>query len=371
MTDELGIKKTNRVCHEKRTFEVCAQETYCFGRKSNGQAGYSAYSTAGRLCCCLYDGPYVQSMYNNVRLDTGDRYVDVWFPPADEKLIVQQLYNKAIRPVADHLLNLWEADDLPRGVKSFSVYADKLGSRWEGFRSSLRTCVTKAARLHLAAQFGILPLVRDISASIAYMKRLKHDVSRLQREAPKTISTIVGGYFQWNLPADSNDPSWGTRSFQGRETLLPTRRYVLTFKPKVVAKSDFFANLDNLCSRFGSGGPAEFAWERIPFSFVVDWFLDTSSLWQSIDELLQAYPITTINLSRSEKYSWALDFLRDVRRSDTYTSVQSYRAGIASYQKYARIGLTRDPLHVVLRDRIGKKEMVIATSLLLHLSSKT
>lgn len=132
-----------------------------------------------------------------------------------------------------------------------------------------------------------------------------------------------------------------------------------------------FSQLEYAMRRFGVSGPASFVWERIPFSFVVDWFVDLRGILNSADNLLTGSSKRIVDACMSEKYSFGMN----CKVNNTYTGSQSQIPAHGqivcgtSFEYY-----TRKPIaptaKVVSSGRFGKKQLSLTGALLYQLIAK-
>jgi hypothetical protein len=292
------------------------------------------------------------------------------------------LYEQARRPVVEGLLNLAESHEIPGSVRSLATYAPELKRKWEGMQKVVgrfplgkdsnyavdvinrtrkrfaKTLSKTAASRYLAWSFGIAPLISDAKRLIAYMDKIKADYERFKREQVRTASRVFVGSSSFNKVGATGI------SYQNYLTTQPTSRYVLKYRIRNPYKTDFVSRLNYLITRFGAGGPASFAWELVPFSFVVDWFLDVSSIASLFDEVLDKDRIETLSLTHSRKYVSISDVFRDVYRTDTNAQVYSGKQASVTHSYYSRQLIGR-ATYVAPSGRFGKKQASLAVALLL------
>jgi hypothetical protein len=115
-----------------------------------------------------------------------------------------------------------------------------------------------------------------------------------------------------------------------------------------------------MMSRFGVTGPASFAWEVIPFSFVVDWFLDLRSITNSLDNLLTGSQKKIVDICLSDK----------IRFTDVATLQSGYNPSTQGNEmgRVVNSVYTRNPVtsynKVGLAGRFGKKQASLTAALL-------
>jgi hypothetical protein len=131
---------------------------------------------------------------------------------------------------------------------------------------------------------------------------------------------------------------------------------------------DFFQKLDFLASRFGSVGPASFLWERIPFSFVVDWFVDLSGVLNYLDNALTGNTKKVKEACISTKW----DVIAEIYKLRYNTSLTSSVDGAQIAQ--CRLGFYHrklvDPhVSVGLNVRFGKSQASITAALVAQMAA--
>lgn len=123
-----------------------------------------------------------------------------------------------------------------------------------------------------------------------------------------------------------------------------------------VQKSEYFMD------RFGASGPVSLAWELVPFSFVIDWFVDLSSVIGFYDDLLTGWHKTVIDASISTTYSHRANY----RWSPGYrwnTPIDGTFVAQTHTEYYNREPFT--PVHrPSLNVRFGKNQIAIASALI-------
>lgn len=143
----------------------------------------------------------------------------------------------------------------------------------------------------LQLQYGWKPLLSDVYGSCdALSKRSKSDWRVTSKAARKE-------YQQFVVKTTPGGTSYPTTNFDAYRTQADWRRGVFV-RIDAIPDNDLTMSLASL----GVTNPLLVAWEVVPYSFVVDWFLPIGNWLESIDALLgysQAYySITTYNECR-------------------------------------------------------------------------
>lgn len=243
------------------------------------------------------------------------------------------------------------------------------------FRGAARGAISTISGLHLGWSFGVAPIVSDMRkmsrAVASYKKRLHRAIASAGTEVSvhaKCIGSIqpflgankagalpVGysigpdnGYYWTTLPEKDGNPL-RVATVRGRRT--------------VRFNSDVFSRLDYLMSTFGGTGPASLAWELLPYSFVLDWFVDLSDVLNSIDNALTGSSKDIKDAVVSTKWEVKCPIIHTrINSTNTciYDDVQVADVRLSSY--------TRKPVNptfqVGLSGRFGKKQALLTASLI-------
>ncbi len=130
-----------------------------------------------------------------------------------------------------------------------------------------------AANLWLEYHFGWSPLVQDIYNAVKV----------LSAEPPSNRVRATG---RWLEPIDQTQGS------------NPVYRRIGTYECKTLCGAEVYVSNPNmaLANQLGFINPATVAWELVPFSFLVDWFLPVGRFLESFSDLLGYsvhYPFTS------------------------------------------------------------------------------
>jgi hypothetical protein len=361
MWDDVGKSKPNSVRHWKYDLKVTPNGSYRGTIGTPGEAGYYQYDGSDRSQ--FVEKSSCRGSVNKLLVDTVHWTIPgvslSWAQQSDNR-IIQRLFDSARKPVVDGLLNIAESPEIPSAIRSLTTKIPLLKPMWPRMQEALRAAKSgsrNVANKYLAWSFGIAPLISDIEKIRSYMDRLKKDEERFKRGVVRRVSAVYMGSYSFHMPDD------GEQSYQGFCTTYPTTRYVLTFREKNPYNTDFMRGLDFLLRRFGSAGPASFAWERIPFSFVADWFIDTSSIVDYLDGMLQSDRIDVLSCTKSNKFVCTSEVFRTATRADTNAIIYNAKQGGVTHSYYDRSVIGRTT-YVAPSDRFGKKQAALAVALL-------
>lgn len=287
----------------------------------------------------------------------------VEFPEHVSRSIEKAIHNFHNVNEVDTLLNIVESPKLISGLRSVL----KGGSK-TSFLKRLRR--GDGSNAYLYYSFGLAPLISDMQKIRKAMVAVKADIDRQLRAlrgqrvshyscfGQFTGFTGMGSGF--GAP-DNNDNSYWHSALQS----VRAPRRVITCRGSWAARynSDLLNRLDYLLRRFLSAGPASYVWERIPFSFVVDWFLDLSSIIDGLDRLLTGSDSSISDVCLSE--SWRVQCpIYKHKRALQVSSFDNQQVGINDLVYYRREPQIVAPSQVQLSGRFGKKQLSLAAALL-------
>jgi hypothetical protein len=283
----------------------------------------------------------------------------------------------------DNILNLAEAHQIPGTLKSLSETVnnpdvkaalklrpgDPLPGR--NLRKVLKVSgrtLKRSSSAFLAYSFGLAPLLSDMRKMSKACQSFKSDMAKFNqsRSRPSTVSTRFSGQAIVNRAFGSRI---GTSHYQyrgGMQALTqPTRIITILGVNKEQYDSKAFANLDYVLRKFGGSGPASYIWEKIPYSFVVDWFADLRGVMNAIDNVLTGNTKRIMDACISEHYKVRIPscLTSDYGLATLTLPVNHTPMSWTTVERY-----TREPFvptsKVVASGRFGKKQLALAGALL-------
>jgi hypothetical protein len=359
--DTVGRGKVNPVIHRKHHFKMTPKTEYIsyYNAAVNGNVisqgpGPWAMESLASIAGTNQGWPS-NSLPNGYTVDMSG---------VDESKMVQDLIENAKQLKADVLLNLVEANQLWPAVQSLTSSPGQLanlGANWRDVRRFIKT----ASGAFLAYQFGIKPVLSDMMNVHRYLPRLQQDIVRHGKGAASRFSIFA------QLPCTYTPPPYGGQRLEaaGRALKPPTIRYVLVVKPKTKYHTSFFRKADFFMSRFASS-PASLAWEKVPFSFVVDWFVDLRGTLNAIDKVIGSEPFEVVGFSRS--FSYTLQSEISYGNTNGCTGAELWRSPQAQqmYTNYERSPVSSGGFAPVWRPRFGKNQASISAALISQQLSK-
>jgi hypothetical protein len=314
-------------------------------------------------------GPYGQIRMNEVL---------VTYPKSRQQLAREALHKLHTINEVDNLTNIVEAPSFITGLKELGHLIDK--ALFGGFNKSPRTSGASRAGALLSGgwlywSFGVAPLISDIKKISSNFSRLSEDMKRFNDSVGKVVKTrsrcrgtltvtpTTSGYGQ---PYDTN--TWWHLRPIGLIT-PPTRIVTVTgIRDRTKFSNGAVSKLQYLAERYLSAGPASFVWERIPYSFVVDWFVDLSSVVDAIDQVYTGRSDIVQSICASENWSISADVERHHVYSWTSDS-EGYVTVHNELKHYQREPIDR-PSWVGLNSNFGKRQALHSAALLHQLVAK-
>jgi len=283
----------------------------------------------------------------------------------NEASLKQDVLEKARSLKADALLNVIEGNQIVPSVSSLVTSFPKMLANWKDLRKVLKT----ASGSFLAWKFGVSPILQDMSAIHRYLPKMQKDLKRhgdqeAQRFSVKAVpkmsfTEVAGGY---GVPNYQNGFVTSKYSHQGLIHKAPELRYVLTVVPNTKYHTDFFKKADGFLSRFATS-PASLAWEKVPFSFVVDWFVDLRGVLSALDKCVGFSPYTIRSFTRSFSYHCETHCFTDLFSPCSGAGLQSFRSCTVEYKHYER-SIVPTGFSASWNPRFGKNQAAISAALI-------
>lgn len=285
-------------------------------------------------------------------------------PSVNEESAILGLAEAARQLKADVLLNLVEANQIVPSVQSLANSLPSMARNWNSIRNLIRT----ASGSFLAWKFGIGPILQDIMNIDQYLKvmpdsikrHLKQQNRRFSRSFPMVLTCNSSPYANGYSPV-AGKPSYKwdwSGGLKGDAEI----RYVLVVRPSAKYGSTFFSKADFVTSRFVTS-PARLAWEKVPFSFVVDWFVDVRGALNALDKVIGFSPYEIVSFTRSRSYELetnvAITGLSCCNGGVLFSSTSKHQ-----YKSYERSLVSMPGIMPAWRPRFGKNQAAISVALI-------
>lgn len=220
--------------------------------------------------------------------------------------------------------------------------------------------------LFLAYSFGIAPLISDMRKVKNSLRTLRSEIAKAKNSEGRLVSIHRNdrGTLSYH---DNNDVDLGTQYIDSgwAQWKISTKTCKRTCTVRGYRSRKFsskrLSELDYLLSRFGATGPTALAWELIPFSFVVDWFVDLRNITDRLDNLLTGSSKRIIDVCVSEKLEYTSK--ASFKHSANYGGSDGEELCDDERSFYHRIPIT-DYNIVGRAGRFGKKQVALLGALL-------
>jgi len=159
----------------------------------------------------------------------------------------------------------------------------------------------------LEMQYGWKPLLSDVYGATDSLAKRTRDDWRITAKATKSNSISK------SVEYDAKGAGWGFISVEGRKSVFA--------RIDCAPQSEILISLSSL----GITNPLNVAWERVPFSFVVDWFLPIGNYLDSLDAML-GYECRGYSSSLLVRAEWTI-VGRSGTVSGSYKIKNSYEGG--------------------------------------------
>jgi hypothetical protein len=377
MTDETGPNAPHKVVHRRFKVQTCEDSFYTANTNASAPYGKTVNDAAQAAT-----GPYsARIIFNdylswNVSSDSALPYgwTTLGLTSGQESVLKENVIEKSKGLKADVLLNLVEANQIWPSVTSltskliFNQHRLITAGAVRRFRHLAKT----ASGAFLAWKFGLKPILSDIEAIHRYLPKLQSDVKR-HADGDKIRYSSVGRPV-WTFVATGSQGSLNghvvdIRQPHGKLNSDPEVRYVLVVKPTVKYGTTFFQKADAFMTRFATS-PASLLWEKIPFSFVVDWFVDLRGVLRAVDNSVGFAPYEVVSFTRSHSYHLESSLTWENRNSCDGASLWKVTCGTAEHKHYERIPVSMGPSGPTLRPRFGKSQAGISAALITQYLSK-
>lgn len=204
------------------------------------------------------------------------------FPPSD-RLALQRQMTGSLEPLVNVPNMLLE---LPQTLNLWSALKAPLMKALSRSSTGVRARARAGSNALLAQQFGLFPLVGDLTKLLTSTKSIHSEVQRIQR-----IPRLQWESTTKKLPARNVSVQWyvnGPWTF-GAPNVIPRESIVSSAVHYQQRRTLAIADPGQLARQvgrdlYGWSNPAAVLWEATPFSFVADWFYPIGDYLQALDK---------------------------------------------------------------------------------------
>lgn len=359
------------VWHRSREIFVNTNYPADFSHAGGAQGqGYTVYGGQGIVNAAVYRSQLdlVSTFQLPSAITSGDHNPAGWtigpIPSSTETVLIENCFEKARQLKADLLLNAVEGHQLWPAVRSLATAIPEMAYQW----GRLRKVVATASGAFLAWKFGIAPVISDIESVQKYLPKMRDDIERAVKGDKQRFSSFATVSLK-HVMADINNAS-NYIDYKGGILKNGVVRYVLVVKPKSSQYyTDFFKKTDAVLNRFATS-PAQLAWELVPWSFVVDWFIDLRGALRALDGLLGDSPFEVIAFTRSFGYHVETNVSYRVKNSCTGAFITDETCGNVRFKHYERSPVSSSATWPTWKPRFGKNQAGISAALIAQQLSK-
>jgi hypothetical protein len=307
----------------------------------------------------------------------------VW-PKTEAALVRETLKAFADNNEVDTLLNAVESPELVtsirplynklNGVQVLDKQLDRRDIR-KLFQNSKRLIGVLSGGF-LYYSFGIAPLLSDMRKIARATEKFKSQMERAISKAG-TVTSVhrqmqgefgpIGlvPYAPIGYGVGPLDGYWHTNINSLVKPLMTcTVRGIRTKK----FGTPIFNRLSYLIDRFGGTGPASFAYERISFSFVLDWFVDMSGILNRLDNLLTGGAQNVRDVCVSTKYRALCPIIHHNPNASVISIYDGQQTALVELSGYHRKSVQSTSLGG-LSGRFGKKQGLLTAALISQMAA--
>jgi hypothetical protein len=186
----------------------------------------------------------------------------------------------------------------------------------QSFGQAVSGAIRAFSKGNLWWQFAAVPTIKDVQDILDKIKNLDKEIQKLIREANKVQTrhytcpitdriTLPSDIVRANVAYSSDHPGWGMRE-ETRWIQQPKYTAVMRFNYDASALQGLLGALRSRLNAFGVDALLSSIWEAVPFSFVVDWFINVGDIIESLEgHLNEPLPIVILDFSHSVKYKYS------------------------------------------------------------------
>jgi hypothetical protein len=280
----------------------------------------------------------------------------------------------------DNLLNILEAGQTLNSMVQVGnlmvAIKNNVGSLLSGSRSKAtdrKLKSTDLSNVYLGWSFGFAPLLSDIRKLAKQLPHLRGNLSRLAANTARPISVVrscvgnctfitppAGSYGTWSGQYTDYQHWW---TEQLTAVHRPMKRAGVHGTRSIHYKTKGLQEIDYLLSKYIATGPFSLAWEKVKFSFAVDWFANLTGTIDRLDNVLTGQRKKIQYAWTSEKFHYIGGVIYGTYGDRNYPGFAGKLVAQSDIKKYHRIPGSVD-FSPQWSGRFGKKQMALSVALL-------
>jgi hypothetical protein len=242
---------------------------------------------------------------------------------------------------------------------------------------SLLGFVKKLKLLHLSNgflyySFGVAPLIADMRKMAIASRSIENALDKYNANAGRLQSAharCLGSMSHTSLPSyiGPKELSWSSTYWYAdlNQLIQPVKTATVIGIKSHKYNTKLFNSVQYLQDKFLSAGPASAIWEKIPYSFVLDWFVDMSTIIDKLDNAASGGVKQVRGCSFSEKWAClSSTIFQNPGRNHEYHNLWGETYGWAELSYYHREAWTPEQLSLSASGRFGKKQVALSAALL-------
>jgi hypothetical protein len=192
-----------------------------------------------------------------------------------------------------------------------------LNHLWNQLKNNPNLIPRRAANLNLWYQFGLRPFIADLTLMHDNLATIERRIEEMLREAGKPRTKHFSRFLDVNRSQLGKETEvWHDGDYKNQLN----QKFEWLARPVYHATVTYILDADELrgimgtvrgyISTLGLDKILSTVWEKIPFSFIVDWFFNVGDYLDSLDnELFGALPILILDFSHSVKWEYQTTIL--------------------------------------------------------------
>lgn len=280
----------------------------------------------------------------------------------------------------DNLLNIIEAgqtlDSMVSIGRMMLQLRDNAKSWISGVKPKARFHKFKSSDIssvYLGWSFGFAPLLSDFKKLARSLPKLRNRLSYLAKQSAQPISVVRScqGVTTFVPPSSSGYGTWNGQ-YTDYDHWWKEELHALT-SPRLVAgvhgirsvqyKTAGFQEIDYLLSKYIATGPVSLAWEKVKFSFAVDWFANLTGVIDKLDNVLTGHRKKINYAWTSEKFRFLIPVIFGTygdRNFDEFAGKPVAQFDILKYHR-SPADVSYSPTYA---GRFGKKQTALSVALI-------
>lgn len=227
------------------------------------------------------------------------------------------------------------------------------------------------SRFNLFWQFALMPTIKDVKDILDRVNNLEKRIQQLIREANKVQTrhytcpitdriVLPADIVRANVAYSADQPGWGMRE-ETRWFTEPRYHASMRFNYDCTSIQGLLGTLRAKLNAFGVDRLISSLWEAIPYSFVVDWFVNVGKMLESLESTLVSdlFPIRILDFCHSVKYKYTTRLIHNQGQLGTphlrISDILLYEKSVTRYIRrreapclYARLNVRKPSLNQTL-----------------------